>query len=82
MLCRNKSLNGATVIIDGGGEPEIIDWLSTNPGVDPILKSMLSTVKEFVALLNTHAHFDHSGHIPDLKEKYQVPWHLHADDAF
>ena len=77
-------LNGATVIIDGGGEPErIIDWIEHQSGSGPDFEiNAFNGEKRVVALLNTHAHFDHSGHIPDLKEKYQVSWHLHADDAF
>ena len=77
-------LNGATVIIDGGGEPErIIDWIEHQSGSGPDFEiNAFNGEKRVVALLNTHAHFDHSGHIPDLKEKYQVPWYLHADDAF
>ena len=77
-------LNGATVIIDGGGEPErIIDWIEHQYGSGPDFEiNAFNGEKRVVALLNTHAHFDHSGHIPDLKEKYQVPWHLHGDDAF
>jgi glyoxylase-like metal-dependent hydrolase (beta-lactamase superfamily II) len=38
--------------------------------------------RNVVALLNTHAHFDHSGHIPDLINRYAVEWHLHPDDTF
>ena len=68
-------LNGATVIIDGGGEPErIIDWIEHQSGSGPDFEiNAFNGEKRVVALLNTHAHFDHSGHIPDLKEKYQVP---------
>jgi glyoxylase-like metal-dependent hydrolase (beta-lactamase superfamily II) len=33
-------------------------------------------------LVNTHAHFDHSGHIPDLLEHYPVKWYLHDDDTY
>ena len=76
--------DGTCVIIDGGGEAErIISWLDNGEGSGPD-----ATIGEYqgernvVALLNTHAHFDHSGHIPYLLERYDVKWHLHADDAF
>ena len=35
-----------------------------------------------MALVNTHAHFDHSGFIPVLREHYGVEWYLHPDDDF
>ena len=35
-----------------------------------------------VALVNTHAHFDHSGEIPYLLEKYHVSWYLHPEDDY
>lgn len=76
--------DGTCVIIDGGGEADrIISWLDNGEGSGPD-----ATIGEYqgernvVALLNTHAHFDHSGHIPYLLERYDVKWHLHADDAF
>ena len=34
-----------------------------------------------MALVNTHAHFDHSGFIPVLKAHYEVDWFLHPDDT-
>ena len=58
----------ATVIIDGGDEAaRLIEWIDSING-------------EVVALLNTHAHFDHSGAIPELLEKYDVEWYLHEGD--
>ena len=38
--------------------------------------------RRVVALVNTHAHFDHSGFIPALREHYDVEWYLHPDDDF
>ena len=40
------------------------------------------SARKVVALINTHAHFDHSGHIPYLKEHYSLDWWLHEDDFF
>ena len=73
---------GDTVIIDGGAEPErIIQWIDEFSGQGPDwtngpqsfaeMKEMNLPSRKVVALLNTHAHFDHSGHIPDLKERYK-----------
>jgi len=84
---------GDTVIIDGGGEPErLIDWVDGFAGTGPDwsngpqsaeqMKQQKIPKRNVVALLNTHAHFDHSGHIPDLLEHYPVKWHLHPDDTF
>ena len=76
--------DGTCVIIDGGGEAErIISWLDRREGSGPdAIIGEYQGERNVVALLNTHAHFDHSGHIPYLLERYEVKWHLHADDAF
>ena len=84
---------GDTVIIDGGGEPDrIIDWVDGFEGIGPDWSNGPRSLEEMqqqkiperkvVALLNTHAHFDHSGHIPDLLERYPVKWYLHPGDTF
>ena len=33
-----------------------------------------------LAILNTHAHFDHVGAIAELKEKYEIPCYFHSGD--
>ena len=87
------TLTGDTVIIDGGAEPErIIDWIESFSGQGPDWSNGPSSANEMksahipsrrvVALVNTHAHFDHSGHIPDLRAHFDVDWYLHPDDTF
>lgn len=84
---------GDTVIIDGGSEPgRLIDWIDRFGGRGPDWSNGPSSKSEaeqqqlpernVVALVNTHAHFDHSGHIPDLLEHYPVKWYLHDDDTY
>lgn len=84
---------GDTVIIDGGGEPErLINWVdgfngrgpdwSNGPRSTDEMEHQKIPRRKVVALLNTHAHFDHSGHIPDLLEHYPVQWYLHPDDTY
>ncbi|HJL96590.1 MAG TPA: MBL fold metallo-hydrolase, partial [Candidatus Poseidoniaceae archaeon] len=74
-------VTGDTVIIDGGGEPErLIEWVDGFAGSGPDwsngpqsaeqMKQQNIPKRNVVALLNTHAHFDHSGHIPDLINRY------------
>ena len=86
-------VTGDTIIIDGGAEPErLIDWIDGFTGQGPDWTNGPKSASEMaehripqrkvVALLNTHAHFDHSGHIPDLKDHYNVDWYLHPDDTF
>ena len=77
--------DGATIIIDGGEEADrIIEWIVSRDGVGPdatIGAEMDQSVDRVVhALINTHAHFDHTGAIPHLKEHFDVPWLLHGSD--
>jgi len=57
------------LIVDPGSGPEAISELITELGVRP------------VAILNTHAHYDHIGAISLLLQKYEIPFFLHGDDA-
>jgi len=83
---------GDTIIIDGGAESDrLIDWIERFAGRGPDWSSGPSTQQEandadlakrtVVALVNTHAHFDHSGFIPVLREHFGVEWYLHPDDT-
>ena len=82
---------GDTLIVDGGDEPQrIIDWIDGFEGTGPNWTTGPTNAEEaeglpqrrVVALVNTHAHFDHSGFIPALREHYGVQWYLHPDDNF
>ena len=85
--------SGDTVIIDGGSESDrLIAWINNFEGLGPDWSNGPNTLEEMeqygikrrnvVALVNTHAHFDHSGEIPLLLEEYDVSWYLHNDDFF
>ena len=85
--------NGDTIIVDGGDEPQrIIDWIdryegpgpnwTTGPETHALAVEQNLPPRRVVALVNTHAHFDHSGFIPVLREHYGVAWYLHPDDTF
>jgi len=57
-----------TVIIDPGDEaPRLIAFLESQDLVP-------------LAIVNTHAHLDHIGAVAALKDRYAVPFLLHADD--
>jgi glyoxylase-like metal-dependent hydrolase (beta-lactamase superfamily II) len=85
--------SGDTIIIDGGSEPERLiawidhyegrgpDWSNGPADQDTALEQGIAP-RKVIALVNTHAHFDHSGHIPDLLGHYQVKWYLHPDDTY
>jgi len=85
--------SGDTVIIDGGSESgRIISWINEFTGEGPDWSNGPSNFEEMVhlgadkrkvvALINTHAHFDHSGEVPFLLNEYNVSWYLHKDDFF
>ena len=85
--------SGDTVIIDGGAESSrIIDWINGFSGQGPDWSNGPKNHQELsqhgisnrnvIALVNTHAHFDHSGEIPYLLNEYNVSWYLHKDDFY
>ena len=74
---------GESVIIDGGGDfDRLVAWIDRGEGHPDHEIGEYSGERKVVALINTHAHFDHSGHIPFLKEHYSLEWWLHKDDFF
>jgi glyoxylase-like metal-dependent hydrolase (beta-lactamase superfamily II) len=74
---------GETVVIDGGGDSDrIIAWLDEGIGNPDAMIGSFTGQRKVVALINTHAHFDHSGHIPYLKEHYGLEWWMHDDDTY
>ena len=61
---------GKGVVIDPGGSvPEILDVIRRRE-------------IDVVEILNTHAHFDHTGGISELKEATHAPFAIHPDDLF
>ena len=86
-----NSKNGATIIIDGGDEPErLVNWIENWRGLGPDASNGPSNKVEsehlgfakrrVIAFVNTHAHFDHSGQIPELMKTWDVPFYLHQGD--
>lgn len=65
-----KDDDKSAVIIDPGGQPEVlVNWLNDN-GVHP------------VAILNTHGHLDHIGAVKSLQKVFKIPFYLHSKDEF
>ncbi len=56
------------IVIDPGDEPETIMDFINNEGI---------SIK---AIICTHAHFDHVGAVPEIKEKTGVPVVIHKDE--
>jgi hydroxyacylglutathione hydrolase len=57
------------LIIDPGGEGNLLkQWLNSE-SIQPI------------AILLTHAHFDHIGAVDDVREYYEIPVYLHKKEA-
>lgn len=63
-------------IVEVDGKEFIID-----PGVDAT-SWVLENVKNPVAILNTHGHFDHVWSNAELKENLNIPIYVPKDDAF
>lgn len=66
--CYLVSNNKSTVIIDPGGN------------VEQIYQYVNDHEYMVMAVINTHAHFDHIGAVADLIDKYQCPFYLHSKD--
>jgi hydroxyacylglutathione hydrolase len=58
------------------------DCLVIDPGADAvrILDHIQANKLVPLAILNTHAHFDHVGAIAELKEKFEIPCYFHPGD--
>lgn len=85
--------SGDTIIIDGGEEFErISNWIDHFSGSGPDWQNQQKEKEDWaheqfparkvVGLVNTHAHFDHTGHIPFFMDHYNVDWYLHEDDEY
>tara|TARA_B100000674_G_scaffold136445_2_gene106120 strand:- start:58 stop:780 length:723 start_codon:yes stop_codon:yes gene_type:complete len=75
--------SGETIIVDGGGDSNrIIQWIDNGIGEPDYQIGQFDGTRKVTALLNTHAHFDHSGHIPYFKKHYELEWWLHEDDFY
>ena len=59
---------GQAILIDPGSDSQEIFKLLQTMAVSP------------VAILNTHAHFDHIGAVAEMAEKYEIDFYLHARD--
>ena len=65
-IINNSSNNG--LIIDPGEKP------------DAIFKHINKNNINVLAIINTHAHFDHIGAVSTLKDTLEIPFYLHSKD--
>ena len=66
------------IVADEGGSAIIVDPGSQS---DDIAAQVDQNGWRVVAILNTHAHYDHIGAVAPLQERYNVPFYLHGADA-
>jgi hydroxyacylglutathione hydrolase len=59
---------GKGIIIDPGGDPELIAAHIETVRVEP------------VEIISTHGHSDHIASVAELKERYRIPYAVHAAD--
>jgi hydroxyacylglutathione hydrolase len=62
-----NSAKDALVIDPGGKINEIVHFIEDND-------------LKILAILNTHAHYDHIGAVYELKETFSIPFYLHSKD--
>ncbi len=67
--CYVVSNNQSSVIIDPGGN------------VNEIIQYIKDCQYKVMAILNTHAHFDHIGGVADLIDEYRCSFYLHSKDS-
>lgn len=63
----NNSTKDSLIIDPGCNAEEIIQYIKKNN-------------LKVLAILNTHAHYDHIGAVNNLKEKFKIPFFLHSKD--
>ncbi|WP_210365923.1 MBL fold metallo-hydrolase [Bacillus sp. REN3] len=61
--------DGSCLVVDPGAEPEKLISIIDRQGLKP------------VCILLTHAHFDHIGAVDMVREKYDIPVHVHFKEA-
>ncbi|MFB6465823.1 MBL fold metallo-hydrolase [Cytobacillus sp. Hz8] len=64
-----KNENQSCLIFDPGAEGNKLIQFLKNEGLNP------------VAILLTHAHFDHIGAVDDIRDYFQIPVYLHENEA-
>ena len=62
-----NSSNNGLIIDPGGNHAEIIEYINENK-------------INVLAIINTHAHYDHIGAVAILKETFKIPFYLHSKD--
>lgn len=65
------------IVSDQAGQAILIDPGSDSDGICDLLKTL--SVRP-IAILNTHAHFDHIGAVADQADKFEIDFYLHARD--
>jgi glyoxylase-like metal-dependent hydrolase (beta-lactamase superfamily II) len=70
----------AYLVASGRGKQAVL----IDPGdeADRIAERIEALSLEPVLILNTHGHLDHIGAVPDLRERYGIPFAIHPLDRF
>lgn len=65
------------IVSDQTGQAILIDPGSDSDGICDLLQTLAARP---IAILNTHAHFDHIGAVAELADKFEIDFYLHAGD--
>jgi len=68
------------LVAEGRGRPAVI--LDPGDEAERIAHRIEELDLEPVLILNTHGHLDHIGAVPDLRERFSIPFAIHPLDRF
>jgi len=79
-LVTGPFMENTYLVAEGRGAPAVI--LDPGDEAERIARRIAELELDPVLILNTHGHLDHIGAVPDLKERFSIPFAIHPLDRF